>query len=287
MAPRTSWKGFIRLSLVSVPVKAFTANDTSGEIRLNQLHKETHQRIKYQKVVPDKGPVSNDEIVSGYEYAKGQYVVIDPEELDKLRKKSDHSINIDGFVTSGSLDSIFSSGRTYYLLPDGVAGTKPYQLLHRAMLDEDLCAIAQVVLSGREQLVVLRPLDKFLAMTVLIHESKIKAVDEFDDELGEAEISDEEMKLTKTLIDASRIEEFDYSRYKDTYVDKLKQLIEIKVAGQEVVQVQEQEEPQIINFMEALKQSVAEAQSGSPGKSKKKMAPSAGKKKKVAKKAAK
>ena len=103
MAPRSSWKGFLKLSLVSVPVKAYTASSTGNEIRLNQLHKDSHQRIKYQKVAPGVGEVSNDEIVKGYEYAKGQYVVIDDDELDKLRTESDKSINIDGFIGTDEL----------------------------------------------------------------------------------------------------------------------------------------------------------------------------------------
>ena len=98
MAPRSSWKGFLKLSLVSVPVRAYTANATGNDIRLNQLHKETHARIQYRKVVPDVGEVTADEIVKGYEYAKGQYVVIDDDELDKLRTESDKSITIDGFI---------------------------------------------------------------------------------------------------------------------------------------------------------------------------------------------
>lgn len=284
MPPRSSWKGFIRLSLVSVPVRAFTATATSGEVRLNQLHKESHQRIKYQKVVPDIGVIKPEDIVSGYEYAKGQYVVIDPDELDKLRKKSDHSINIDGFIRQEEIDPVYLAGKNYYLLPDGTVGQKPYKLLYDAMAEDDLCAIAQVVLSGREQLVMVRPVDDLLAMTVLTHATKVKGRDEFKDELEPAEYTPEELKLTKTLIDASRIAEFDYGSYKDEYVDKLKQLIELKVDGKEVVQVKDAEEPQIINFMQALKESVAEAQSASGKDPQKKMAPSAPAKKKAAKK---
>src|SRR5262245_10944952 len=132
---RTSWKGFLKLSLVSVPVKAFTANDTGAEVHLNQLHKDCHSRIKYQKVCPEHGELSAEQIVSGYEHGKGEYVVVDPEEVDKLRTKADRSVNIDGFVAADAIDARYYAGKTWYLLPDGVAGERPYALMRRGMAD--------------------------------------------------------------------------------------------------------------------------------------------------------
>ncbi len=119
MAPRTSWKGYLKLSLVSVPVKAFTANNTAEAIRLNQLHKGCNSRVKYQKVCPEHGELAATDIVSGYEYVKDQYVVIDPQELSLLRPESDKSVQIDGFISPSAIDPIYYSGKTYYLLPDG------------------------------------------------------------------------------------------------------------------------------------------------------------------------
>jgi DNA end-binding protein Ku len=274
MPPRSSWKGFIRLSLVSVPVKAFTANQTSAEVHLNQLHAECHNRIRYQKTCPEHGEVQAADIVSGYEYAKGQYVVIDPEEVQKLRPKGDQSIHIHGFVETTALDPLYHAGRTYYLLPDGPVGQKPYSLLRRGMVDRDVHALARVVMTGREQLVLLRPSGDFILMTVLEHDAKIKRATEFQDELTEPSVTPEEEKLTSTLIDASRIAEFDFAAYRDEYVDKLKQIIQAKVDGQEVVQVPDIEEPKIINLMEALKASVARAQAGADGEPVRKKAPS-------------
>ncbi|HET8691288.1 MAG TPA: Ku protein, partial [Steroidobacteraceae bacterium] len=167
MAPRTSWKGFLRLSLVSVPVKAYTANNPEEEIRLNQLHQACNGRVRYKKVCETHGELRAEDIVSGYEYAKDQYVVIDDEELQKVRAKSDKSVAIDGFVSPDAIDPVYVAGRTYYLLPDGPAGNRPYALLARGMADANVVAIAQVVLSGREQLVMVRPQDGMLVMTVL------------------------------------------------------------------------------------------------------------------------
>ncbi len=265
MAPRSSWKGFIKLSLVSVPVKGYTASNTSSSISLNQLHKSCHNRIRYQKTCPEHGEVSNDEIVKGYEYAKGEYVVIDEEELEKLRTESDRSIQIDGFIDPEVIDPLYHAGKTYYLVPDGAVGQKPYNLLLQGMKDNNVCAIAQVVLSGREQAVLLRPLERLLALTVLSHENEIKNPQSFWDEVGQAELSKEEVSLTNTLIEASRKKKFDFGAYRDTYMEKLTQLIQMKVEGREVVQVPSPEEPKIINLMEALKRSVAAAQAGSPG----------------------
>lgn len=268
MAPRSSWKGFIKLSLVSVPVKAFTANDTSAEIHLNQLDKDTNSRIRYKRVNAENQEVRNEDIVSGYEYAKDQYVIIDPQEVSKLRTESDRSIAIDGFVRPDRIDPIYFSGKTYYLLPDGRVGSRPYSLLRQGMVDEDVVAVAQIVLSGREQLVMLRPAGKLLMMTVLHYYKKVKSADEFEGDVEDQRIARAELQLTKTLIEASKIERFDLSAYKDKYVENLGRLIEMKVAGEEIVSAPAPEEPKIINLMEALKKSVAEAQAA------KKMAPS-------------
>jgi len=122
MAAHASWKGFLKLSLVSVPVKAYTATATGSDITLHQLHAKTHTRIQYKKFAPEVGEVASEQIVKGYEYAKGQYVIVNEEELDKLRTESDKSIRIDGFIKHEQLDSIYLGGRTYYLTPDGPVG---------------------------------------------------------------------------------------------------------------------------------------------------------------------
>lgn len=276
MAPRSSWKGHVQLGLVSVPVKAFTANNTSETIRLNQLHKDCNQRVRYKKICPEHGELKQADIVSGYEYTKDSYVIIDPDELARIRSVSDRAVSVEGFVRSSEIDPIFHAGRTYYLLPDGLAGNRPYALLARGMAEGEVSAIARIVISRREQLVLLRPIDGVLAMTMLSYEKKVKPIDEFRSQLTDEEATDAEMKLTNTLIEASKIDEFDLGAYEDAYAENLKKLIEMKLEGEEIVQSVEAEEPKIINLMEALKQSVAEAQAGE-----RKMAPSAkaGKKK--------
>ncbi len=266
MAAHASWKGFLKLSLVSVPVKAFTATATASEISLHQLHGKTHTRIQYRKFAPEVGEVSNDEIVKGYEYDKGQYVIINEDELDKLRTESDKSVRIDGFIKPQDLSSIYLGGRTYYLTPDGPVGQKPYNLLLKGMESNGVCAIAEVVISQKEQVVMVRPVDGLLAMTVLNRKDEVKAASSFKDEIAETTSSEAETSLTDTLIKASMIKDFDFGRYHDVYKQKLTSLIQMKIEGKEIVQVRDPEEPKIINLMEALKRSVAEAQAatGSP-----------------------
>ncbi|MBL8756398.1 MAG: Ku protein [Planctomycetes bacterium] len=281
---RTSWKGFLKLSLISVPVKAFTANDTSGEVHLNQLHKDCNARVKYVKVCPEHGELKSEGIVSGYEHQKDAYVVVDPDELDKLRTKTDRAVSIDGFIPNDAVDGMYFAGKAHYLLPDGIAGSRPYALLRDGMVQNKVCAIAQVVMTGREQLVLLRPHGKLLVMTGLHYPARVKQAKDFESEVEDIAFKPEEVALTNTLIAASKLPDFQLGKYQDQYVTKLKKLIELKVAGQEVVQAPDHEEPKILNLMDALKKSVAEAQARLAGvpaapEADAKLAPSTGKKK--------
>jgi DNA end-binding protein Ku len=293
MAPRSSWKGYLKLSLVSLPVKAYTATTTTSAIRLNQLHAECHSRIKYQKVCPVHGEVTGDEIVSGYEFAKGQYVIVDPDELQQLRSEGDKAINVNAFIRSDALDPVYQSGRTYYLVPDGPVGQRPYALVRQAMVDEGLHAVAQVVLSNREQLVLLRPIEHLIGMTVLEYKNQVKDPASFEDEISDGEASQQEIELTRQLMQGMLQEEFDLGQYRDVYTEKLTELIQAKVEGKELVAPPATEEPQVINLMEALKQSVQQVKppkreaASQKKKPAKKTAPSAPKGAKAKKKTAK
>lgn len=278
---RSSWKGHIRLSLVSIPVKAFTASAAGKEIRLNQLHEECKSRIKYQKTCPQHGEVSSSEIVKGYEFAKDQYVIIDEDELDDLRTESDKAINIDSFVTPEQIDMLHLTGKTYYLAPDGPIGQKPYSLLLEAMKGESLVSVAQVVMHGREQLVMLRPLGRLICMEVLAFKDQVKNPLDFEEEVEETDFSKDELELTKKLMEATRTEEFDIEKFENVYHDKLKELIDAKIEGKEIVATPDESPEQVINLMDALKASVAQAQDASQAK---KVAKSSTKRKKAEKK---
>ena len=286
MAAHPSWKGFLKLSLVSFPVKAYTVVSEGEKIHFNQLHAECHSRINYKKTCPIHGEVQQDEIVSGFEYSKGQYVVVNPDELDKLRTEDEKAISISAFIRPGAVDPLYFSGKTYYLVPDGPVGQKPYAVFLEAMIEDKRHAIAQVVLHGREQVVLLRPMDKLLAMCVLNYEQRVVKPQAFEDQAPSAQPSGEELELTKTLVKAATAKKFDFSTYKDAYTEKLTKLIESKVAGEEVVAPAVQEQPHIINLMDALRASVASAQKEEPaeGKPAKKMAASTGKESRARKK---
>jgi DNA end-binding protein Ku len=255
--PRASWKGYIRISLVSVPVEGYTASAAGqSQISLNQLHQDCGERIRYKKTCPVHGEVTTDEIVMGYEYEKDQYAVIDPEEVENLRSEADRSINVDRFVEPSEVDPLYFSGKAYYLLPNGAAGRKPYALLHRAMVDAGVVGLAQVVISNREQLVALRPVGKLLAISVLQYAADLKPVEEFERMLENADVSAQELKLAKTLIDATREDNAKLESYHDLYAERLRELVEAKIEGREIVKHAATKAPPTINLIDALKASL-------------------------------
>jgi DNA end-binding protein Ku len=242
--PRASWKGFIRLSLVSVPVEGYTASAAGDtQISLNQLHTGCGERIRYKKVCEEHGEVANDEIVMGYQFEKDQYAVVDPDELKNLRSERE-------------IDPSFFAGKTYYLLPKGKPGEKPYALLNRAMTDEKVVGLAQVVISNREQLVTLRPVGKLLAISILQYAENVRAPDEYEKLLGDAEVSKDELKLAKMLILASKMDEPELEEYHDLYNERLKELVEAKVEGREIVKSSPGTPAPTINYLDAIKASL-------------------------------
>lgn len=257
MASRPTWKGYLKLSLVSVPVKAFTVADSSNSrIRLNQLHEKCNQRIQYQKTCPEHGEVPSDEIVSAYQVGKDQYVPIDPDELSALRPQSDQSIEVDAFIDEDDLDDRFLTERSYFLVPDGKVAHKPYCLIRDAMLNDNRRAIAQVILSRREQHVLIRPLGKLLMMTVLQHQAELKEPAEFEEQVEEAKYAAQELRMAKQLVDGMQPKDWAFEKYSDDYEQKLGRLIEAKLEGKELVDAPEAEAPRIINLMDALKASI-------------------------------
>jgi len=260
MASRPVWKGFIRFSLVSIPVKAYTATISGGDkITLNQIHKDCGARIKYAKVCPLHGELKSDEIVSGYEFADDQYVIIDPDDVAKLRSKSDRTIEIDAFISDKRIDPRFYSGRTMYLTPDGAIGGKPYVMLHQLLAEEKKVAFCTGVFNNRDQTMLLRPEEKLIAATFLRFESEVKPLAEFEPEVPTMSIDKKELDLGRTLVNELVDPKFDFSKYVDHYNQELQKLVETKVEGKEIVASPAEEEPQVINLMEALQKSLDQA----------------------------
>jgi DNA end-binding protein Ku len=215
------------------------------------------------------GVVPNDEIVMGYEHSKGEYVVIDDSEIEKLRTRAESAITIDTFVSPQAIDPRYFEGRTYFLVPDGPMGAKPYAVFLQALEEEKRWAVGEAVLFGREQLVALRPLGDVLTLEILHYASQLRKPAEVIPAGSRETVSKTELALAKKLIEASTSKKFDIGQYVDDYEDKLKQLIEAKVEGREIVGPQVEEQAPVINLMDALRKSVAQA----GGRSKRRAAP--------------
>lgn len=254
---RASWRGMIRFGLVSFPCEAFNAHPASADhIALHQLHAECHSRVQYEKNCPIHGPIDNDEIVSGYEFSKGRYVEIDPEELDALRTQEERALTIDAFVEPSEIDPIYFDGRMYFLSPDGDQAREPYTVFLQALRKQERWGVGQVVMSGKDQLVLLRPYQDALHMALLNYEHEIRDPAKTVSALAKVPATDKKVKLAEQLVASWTDDKFDFSTYKDTYNDKMKALIDAKVRGEELVTPEVEDEPEVVNLMEALRKSL-------------------------------
>ncbi len=255
--PSHAFQGSLRISLVSVPVKAYSATISgTSRISFNQLHANCHRRIQYKKFCPVHGQVTQDEIVSGYEYDKDQYVVFEPNEIERLRTEKDHSLDIAQFVPQTAIDPLAIAGKDYFLVPDGQPAQKAYQLIQASLAAAGVCGVAQAVISRREELLLIRPIDKLLVMTVLHYARELKSPHEFLDQLADVKSSKQEQDLTVQLIKALTVKKFDLAAFHDLYEERLQELIDAKVEGREVVAGKAEQEPPVINLMDAIRKSM-------------------------------
>lgn len=253
---RASWKGEMQLGLVRFNVEAINAHSRSGsDIHFHQLHAECHNRIGYDKVCPIHGEVGQDEIVLGYEYGRGKYVEVDPDELDAMRTKEERALRIEEFTAADELDQIYFDGRMYYLAPVAVHDREPYQLVLRALADEDLIGIGQVVFSGKEQLAAILPRQHVLAMAMLNYAPELRD----PRALGvgsDSNIPSKNLRLAKELIRSMTTDRFRIAAYEDHYRQRVKQLIASKRKGKPITVASEEEPAPVLNLMEALERSV-------------------------------
>lgn len=234
MPARAAWKGYLRVNQLSVPVKAFTAVATGPEIPLNQLHRHCGQRVRQKKVCPVHGEIEADEIISGFEYAQEQYLPLEPADLQALRPEDLKAIDVDCFVPQSQIDPVYHSGRTYYLVPDGPPGQRPFCVLREGMRRQDRHAVALVVIGGNELLVILRPLTKVVAMTVLEYPQRIRHASDYETEVSGITASDTEQNLIGKLIDSMTDPDLDLERFRDGYTERLDQLIRDRLAVREL-----------------------------------------------------
>lgn len=262
-----SWKAVIRLSLVTVPVRGYnTAVAGEGEVHFHQLHKTCKNRIRYKKFCPVHGEVENSEIVPGFEYAKGQYALMSRDELDKLRPEGEKQIALETFLPQDALDPLYFDGRNYFLVPDGKVAAKPYNVLFQAMEKSRVAALAQGVVLGKEELMLLRPGEGALLLSMLHHVAELRTADEIGEDWSKSDVQKEELRLAETLIQASLSEDVDLSAYKNRHFADVKRLIAAKVKGKRIaVPDQPDALPPVINILDALKQSLSARKVRGPG----------------------
>jgi DNA end-binding protein Ku len=250
---RAIWKGHIQFSLVTIPVRIYNAIDTGQTISFNLLTREGHNPVSYEKKDKVTGkPLRNEDIVKGYQYEPGQYVIIEPEDLDKVRLKSEKVIVIDGFVKSEEVHhTLFET--PYFVGPDGDIAAKTYGLLCEVLRESGKVGVGKVVLRDRETPVLISPHEKGVLMYKLRYPHEVRNMNEVP-QLLEVKPDKEQMKLAKTLVDSMTVK-FNQIEMKDHYYDALKAIIDAKVEGKEVVTVTE-EEPKVVDIMTALKASI-------------------------------
>lgn len=250
---RAIWKGHIQFSLVTIPVRVYNAIDSGQSISFNLLSKEGHNPVAYEKKDKVTGqPLRTDEIVKGYQYEPGQYVIIEQEDLDKVRLKSTKVIEIEGFVDREEVHPTLYEA-PYFIGPDGDIAAKTYGLLGAVLKDSGKIAVGKVVLRDRETPVLLTPLEKGIVMYRLRYPNEVRSINEVP-QLLEVKADKEQLKLAKTLVD-SMTTKFANIEMKDHYYDALKEIIDAKVEGKEIVTV-EAEEPKVVDIMTALKASI-------------------------------
>ena len=263
MALRAQWKGFFKVSLVSFPVSLHTATNSSSRISFNQIHKDTNQRIKMVPTDPELGPVSRDDLVKGYEYEKDQYIVIDPSELDAIKIESTKTIEIDKFVKVSEIDELYVDS-PYYVLPDGPVAQESYQVFVETMTKKKVAGIAQVVLSGRERLVAIKPRGNGILMTTMRYGQEIRSEDAHFDEIVNGKLNPKMVKFAEQLIDQN-LGTFDPEEFSDRYAEAVLALVKSKIAGKplDVIQTEDTSD-KVVSLMDALRQSVEGAEQKKP-----------------------
>lgn len=252
--PRAIATGQIAFGLVSIPIKLFSAAESSEKIAFNMLHKECGSRIQQQLFCPtDERTIDRTEVVKGYEFSKGQYVLFTEEELKALEEKTTQQIDITEFVKSDLIDPIYFN-KPYYLGPDK-GGSRAYQLLARALKETGRWAVAKYAARGKGYLVVIRPLGKGLVMQQLYYPNELRSIEDLD--LGDETVKEQELKMAIQLAEMSASDEFHPEVYRDEVQERIRGLIQRKVEGEEIMSsLLDEPKAQVIDLMDALRRSL-------------------------------
>lgn len=254
MAPRAYWTGNLKISLVSFGVRLYSAVSESEKIRLNQLHKGCNSRIKMPTTCPIHGQIDRTEIVKGYEFEKDKYVIVEQEELDKIKLRSEKTLELSKFVPAESVQDLYLDS-AYYMAPDGPLAEEPFRVVRLALEKTGTAGIGKIMLSGRERPVLLRPGGKGFTLHTLHAASEVREAAPYYEDIKQDAAAKNYLDLATSLIKGN-MGEFDPAEFKDSYQDALLELIKSKVAGQAPVIVQEEDLPATFNFADALQQSL-------------------------------
>jgi DNA end-binding protein Ku len=258
MAARAIWKGHLRLSLVTIPIRVYPATNPAATISFNQLHRVCQTRIQYKKWCPHcEREVARDEIVKGYEFERGQYVPVEEEEIDKVRPESTRVVALSQFTDADAIDPVFID-TPYYLGPDGKVAAESFAVMREALKGK--AGIGTLAMHGRDRLVAIEPRGRGLIMFTLRHEREIRDIEAID-ELKDApeKVKAEELALARKVIGGFE-DRVDFSKYPDTYEEALREMVDAKIKGREIISTEEPvERPKVVNLMDALRKSLDEA----------------------------
>lgn len=258
MAPRAYWKGSLRLSLVSCPIELFPATSAAEKISFNQINSETGNRIKYLKVDAGTGdPVEANQIIKGYQVEKGQYVTLDPEELEAVALDTTRAISIEQFVPETEIDELYY-GEPYYVMPEGEYGEEAFAVLREAISEKGMVAIGRVVFRSREHMVAIKPRGKGMVLTTLLYPYEVRKPEKFFDDIGDQKIDKEMVAMAHQLI-KSKTGHFAPDEFEDRYEGALRDIINKKLKGTKIVPTKSRDAPtNVVNLMDALKKSIAD-----------------------------
>jgi DNA end-binding protein Ku len=255
VAPRAYWKGYLKLSLVSCPIALFPATSEREKISFHQINKETGNRIRYKKVDADTGDeVDNSGIVKGYEVAKGEYIELEPEELEAVAIESKRIIDIEEFVPRSEIDELYLRD-PYYIVPDGDVGQQAFAVIREAIRKEGMVALAKIVFTSREHIIALEARGKGMVGVTLRYPYEVRAEGEYFDTVEDEKIPKDMLDLAIHIVN-TKTGHFKPAQFKDHYEDALKDLLRKKQKGEKIERVKESAPSNVINLMDALRQSV-------------------------------
>jgi DNA end-binding protein Ku len=263
MKQRAIWTGHIRISLLTIPIRVYGALNESNKVSFNQLHKGCHQRLKQQLVCPVHGKVERAQVVKGYEIEQDKFVVLEASDLEGVKLDTAHTIELVQFIKPKELDPLYLDV-PYFVAPDGPVSLEAFTIFREALRRTSCLGLGQVVLSGREKLVMLKPVDRGLVMTTLRYPAEVRQPASYFDDLADLKIEEAQLSLAKQLIQ-NRTTPFDPAAFSDRYQAALLETIKAKLNGAQPVQVRPASVGQVLNLVEALRQSVAETANGKSG----------------------